>query len=214
MRIGRWGGIIPYWNTVSQPVNGAINYGTDPGYDVIRQGPYRLGIFAGYNYYKSNKSAYGCTQIADQASDCASPLPSSVLTITQDDTWQSLRLGFNSQIVIANRLELEADIAYAPYVSFSGADDHLLRSLISPESGTGQASSSKGLCRIPLLAAFHSVSAAAAGRCGRTTTPSPISAAPPPALARPNPPRRSFTAASYRDPTRSTRQRCFDNDRL
>ena len=66
-------------------------------------------------------------------------IPSSVLGITEDDTWQSLRVGVNGEIMITDQLKLGADVAYLPYVEFNGTDDHLLRipPFISPESGTG-----------------------------------------------------------------------------
>jgi opacity protein-like surface antigen len=130
-------GSVAYSNTTAQ-LKGNISYATvDGGYDFLRRGPFRLGVFVGYNYYKDDKGAYGCTQIANQFSDCASAIPSSVLSITEDDIWQSLRIGFNGQVMIADRLKLEADMAYLPYVNFSGIDNHVERSLISPESGTG-----------------------------------------------------------------------------
>ena len=95
--------------------------------------------FVGYNYYRENKSAYGCTQIANPLSDCVPAIPSSVLSITEDDTWQSLRVGVNGDIMITDQLKLGADVAYLPYVEFNGTDDHLQRipPFISPESGTG-----------------------------------------------------------------------------
>ena len=53
------------------------------------RGPgYKLGAFAGYNYYRENKSAYGCSQIANPLSDCVPAISSSVLVITEDDTWK------------------------------------------------------------------------------------------------------------------------------
>ena len=70
----------------------------------------------------------GCTQIANQLSDCVPPIPSSVLGITENDTWQSLRVGVNGEIMITDRFKLGADIAYLPFVQFNGTDDHLQRS--------------------------------------------------------------------------------------
>ena len=122
-------------------VQGDIDYATlDLGYDFFRGAGYKLGAFVGYNYYKENKSAYGCTQIANPLSDCAPAIPSSVLGITENDTWQSLRVGVNGDIMITDRFKLGADVAYLPYVEFNGTDDHLLRvpPFISPESGTGR----------------------------------------------------------------------------
>jgi opacity protein-like surface antigen len=133
-----FGGAIAYSNTLSTPVEGDIDYATlDFGYDFFRGAGYKLGAFVGYNYYKETKSAYGCAQIANTLSDCAPAIPSSVLIITEDDIWKSFRVGVNGDIMITDRLKLGADVAYLPYVQFNGTDDHVLRALISPESGTG-----------------------------------------------------------------------------
>jgi opacity protein-like surface antigen/outer membrane protease len=132
-----FGGTVAYSNTVSS-VQGDIDYATlDLGYDFFRGAGYKLGAFVGYNYYRENKSAYGCAQIANPLSDCAPAIPGSVLAITEDDTWQSVRVGVNGNIMITDQLNLGADVAYLPYVAFNGTDDHVLRTLISPESGTG-----------------------------------------------------------------------------
>ena len=123
-----FGGTVAYSNTLSDPVNGNIDYATlDLGYDFFRGLGYKLGAFVGYNYYKENKSAYGCTQIANPLSDCVPAIPSSVLGITENDTWKSLRIGVNGDIMITDQLKLGADIAYLPYVKFNGTDDHLQR---------------------------------------------------------------------------------------
>ncbi len=132
-----FGGTVAYSNTLSS-VAGDIDYATvDLGYDFFRGAGYKLGAFAGYNYYKDDKSAYGCTQIANPFSDCVPAIPGSVLSITEDDTWQSLRIGVNGEVMITDRLKVGADVAYLPDVEFNGTDDHLLRALIIPESGTG-----------------------------------------------------------------------------
>ena len=132
-----FGGTVPYSNTTSS-VKGEIAYATvDLGYDFFRGAGYKLGAFVGYNYFKENKSAYGCTQIANQLSDCVPSIDSSVLVITENDTWNSLRVGVAGDIMVTNRVKLGADVAYLPYVQFNGTDNHVLRSLISPESGRG-----------------------------------------------------------------------------
>lgn len=134
-----FGGTVPYSNTLSDPVKGSIDYATlDLGYDFFRGAGYKLGAFVGYNYYKENKRAYGCAQIANQLSDCVPAISSSVLGITEDDTWKSFRIGVNGEIMITDRLKLGADVAYLPYVTFNGTDDHVLRALIIQESGTGR----------------------------------------------------------------------------
>ena len=132
-----FGFTVPYSNTTSS-VKGEIAYATvDLGYDFFRGAGYKLGAFVGYNYFKENKSAYGCTQIANQMSDCVPSIGSSVLGITENDTWNSLRVGVGGDIMVTNCVKLGADVAYLPYVQFNGTDDHVLRSLIFQELGTG-----------------------------------------------------------------------------
>ena len=74
---------VPYSNTVSN-VKGSIDYATfDVGYSLFRGPNSKIGGFVGYNYYTENKSAYGCTQIANSNSDCVPSLPNSTLGITE-----------------------------------------------------------------------------------------------------------------------------------
>jgi opacity protein-like surface antigen len=135
---------IPYSNTVSDPLKGSIGYATfDLGYALLRGDGFKVGGFVGYNYYRENKSAYGCTQLAGAASGiCVPSIGNSTLGITEDDKWHSVRVGLNGVVTLLPGLQLTADAAYLPYVSFSGVDNHLLRTdvanTLSPESGTGQ----------------------------------------------------------------------------
>jgi opacity protein-like surface antigen len=133
---------VPYSNTQST-VTGDLAYGTfDVGYSVFRGPSANVGPFVGFNYYQENKSAYGCTQIANPYSDCVPAAPNSTLGITEDDKWYSLRVGLNGVVTLADRVKLTADAAYLPYVAFRGTDNHLQRTdvsdTISPETGTGQ----------------------------------------------------------------------------
>jgi outer membrane protease len=129
---------IAYSNTLSD-VTGTLAYGTvDAGYDLMRGPGYKLGSFVGYNYYTENKSAFGCTQIANGLSDCVPPIPNSILGITENDKWQSLRVGVAGELMVFDRLKLSGDLAYLPYVRFDGTDNHVLRTIVSPESGTGR----------------------------------------------------------------------------
>jgi opacity protein-like surface antigen len=133
---------VPYSNTISDPLKGKIVYGTiDAGYDVFRSAGQKVGVFVGYNHYKENKDAYGCVQIANPSSDCAPSLPGTVLAITENSTWQALRVGANAQLTLVPGLRLTGDVAYLPYVRFGGLDIHWLRAVDdnrSPESGQGR----------------------------------------------------------------------------
>lgn len=133
---------IPYSNTLST-VKGDLAYATfDVGYSVFRGPSANVGGFIGYNYLRENKQAYGCAQIANSNSDCVPAIANSVLGITEDDKWNSMRLGVNSVVKVTDRLTLTSDAAYLPFVSFTGTDNHLLRTdvsnTVSPETASGR----------------------------------------------------------------------------
>jgi opacity protein-like surface antigen len=135
-------GSVPYSNTAAT-TKGDLAYGTfDAGYSVFRGPSANVGGFVGFNYYRENKSAYGCTQIANPYSDCVPAVPNSVLGITEDDKWYSFRVGVNGVVTVWDRLKLTADAAYLPFVAFRGTDVHLQRfdvsNQTSPETGNGQ----------------------------------------------------------------------------
>jgi len=132
---------IPYSNTLSSTNNGKLGYATvDLGYDVLRGPGYKVGPFVGYNYFSERWNTFGCTQIANQFSDCAPALPATTQIGTQDSTWQSLRVGANSEVMLVPGLMLTTDVAYLPYVTMTGQDNHLGRATttFSDQQGTGQ----------------------------------------------------------------------------
>ena len=130
---------VPYSNTWSK-VDDEIRYGViDLGYDVWRDQVVRVTPFIGYSQFHQYMEGYGCVQLANPNSDCGTPVPVSVFAIAEDDTWHALRLGLAADIQIAPGLTLSADAAHLPYVRMNGVDDHVLRTLLSPEwaNGTG-----------------------------------------------------------------------------
>ncbi|MFL9499961.1 outer membrane beta-barrel protein [Rhodopseudomonas palustris] len=151
---------IPYSNTLSDPVKGSIAYATlDVGYNLLRGADYKFGGFVGYNYYRENKSAYGCVQTAGATSlVCAQPISATVLGITQNDTWHSLRVGLNGEFGLGRGFKLSADAAYLPYVKTFGTDTHLLRTdvpdKVSPSQGTGQGVQLEAILSYQLNSAF------------------------------------------------------------
>lgn len=138
------GGLVPYSNTLSDPVTGSIAYATgDIGYDMIRDRAGKLGAFIGYNYVRDDKIAKGCVQQgSNDLAPCADPISDTTAVISERNEWQSLRVGINGIVALTDRLQLQADAAYLPFVHVRGEDNHLLRSdfgsTISPEYGTGQ----------------------------------------------------------------------------
>ena len=93
------------------------------------------------NAFNQDMKAFGCTQLASAFSDCVPPIPTSVLAITEKDTWQSIRLGTAADFYVLPRVKVTADAAYLPYVWFNGTDNHVLRSLVSLRTATGEACS-------------------------------------------------------------------------
>ena len=129
----------PYSSTLSPQHSGDIGYLTaDVGYDFIRKPTYRLGAFVGYNLYRENLEAFGCTQQGGNPGICVPSIPSSVAVIKQDNTWHSLRLGLSGQTELSDRFTLKGDAAYI-YSYLDGYDHHLLRPSINPipENGSG-----------------------------------------------------------------------------
>jgi len=128
---------IPYSNTISS-VDDRITYWTvDVGLNHWRGPTYTVAPFVGYSQFRQDMKGLGCTQIANPASDCNPAIPTNVLAITEDDTWHAVRLGVVVDVTLAPRLTLSGEAAYLPYVRFTGTDDHVLRELVSPESGNG-----------------------------------------------------------------------------
>jgi len=128
---------VAYSNTRSNAVQGTIAYATgDIGYNLLESADYKFGPFIGYNYYREKKDAYGCVQISNEFSDCVTPFPNSVLGITENDTWNSLRVGFNGDVVLLPGLHLNTDAAYIPYTQFSGVDIHWQRTDVANQTST------------------------------------------------------------------------------
>ena len=109
-------------------VNGAMSYLTaDIGYDVLRGRDHKVGT-----------CAQGCEQLVSPGSGVCSPtIPNGTNVISENDTWHSLRVGTAAEVEILDRLKLGVDLAYLPYVFVESLDEHKVRSLNFPSTGTG-----------------------------------------------------------------------------
>jgi opacity protein-like surface antigen/outer membrane protease len=127
-----------YSNTLSNLTSTKMNYVTiDAGYDFLRGPGYKVGAFVGYNHVYEQYAANDCNQIAMPTSGICSPMISGVPVITETDKWNSMRVGMATDTWLTPQLRLVSDIAYLPYVKFTGVDNHWLRNLVIDESGTG-----------------------------------------------------------------------------
>ena len=119
-----WGALATHDNTgfmvTSATTSGWLNYAAaDVGYNVLLDRDYKIGPFIGYSYFRENVNATG---------------------LTQDETWQSLRVGVSAVATIWDRWGINGDVAYLPYAQFSGLDSHTTRVPVAfyPEDGTGR----------------------------------------------------------------------------
>jgi opacity protein-like surface antigen len=148
------GNFIPYSNTLSD-VDNRISYAiADVGYDWWRGSGYKIAPFIGFSWFEQHLKGYGCAQISNPNSDCGNPIATGVLVITEYDTWNALRLGTVVDLAIAPQLKLTVDAAYLPYVSFNGTDNHVLRTLVSPEDGSGTGAQIEAMLSYAVTDAF------------------------------------------------------------
>jgi hypothetical protein len=121
--------LVPYSATFSVLDDSFPLYGTvDIGYNVFRGGDFRVGAFIGYNYMRQVVSAQGCSQAAFNPQICGTfPIPATIKVITQDNNWNSLRLGLDGSVDITSRLRFSIDAAWLPMVWLNGTDAHWLR---------------------------------------------------------------------------------------
>jgi hypothetical protein len=135
---------VPYSNTVSDIKNSKMRYAAaDVGYNFLNWADGKVGAFVGYRYFYERVNGYGCLQIAT-AAGCINPAvfaaqPTSLLTLTEGETWRGAAIGLNSQVMLWPSVKLEVDAAYLPYVNRAGWDNHWNRPDINPqiENGNG-----------------------------------------------------------------------------
>ena len=128
-----------YSNTLSNLSSTNINYATiDLGYDFLHGPGYKVGAFVGYNHVYEQYAATDCNQIASPTSGICSPAITNTAVITETDKWNSLRVGLATVGWLAPQWKLSGEVAYLPYVKFTGVDNHWLRALVIDETGTGR----------------------------------------------------------------------------
>jgi hypothetical protein len=116
----------------NSPVKGdRIAYATlDVGGDFWGQGRNTLGLFAGYHYWRERLDAYGATWPVNFLGNAE--IPESVLVISNEATWQSLRVGVSWNTSLGPTTRLSLDGALLPYATLSNEDSHHLRSDLGP----------------------------------------------------------------------------------
>jgi opacity protein-like surface antigen len=135
-------GTVPTaYEVTASSASGWLKYAAaDVGYNVFHDANYKIGPFVGYSYFHQTMNAFGCSQLTTPGSVCDPPYPSNQPSISQDDTWQSLRVGASAIVTVWDRLAINGDVAYLPYAHFSGLDSHWLRPPVAffPQDGSGR----------------------------------------------------------------------------
>lgn len=122
-----------YSNTYSS-ASGNLSYFTiDVGYDLFKTEQVKVGTFLGYNHNPQHVNVYGCRQLAGALVCARPPSLENLLGISENDRYNSLRIGLTSRFELTDRLHFDAEAAYLPLVNFEGQDDHNARALIGPE---------------------------------------------------------------------------------
>jgi hypothetical protein len=121
-------GISPYSNTLSDQQHGTLSYFTlDYGYNFLFTPMYRVGAFVGYNMFNESENAYGCTQTQSNPFICVPAIPPSVLGITENSRWQSIRLGLAADTSLFECLRIGGEVAWVPRTYLHSFDTHWLR---------------------------------------------------------------------------------------
>ena len=76
----------------------------DVGFSVLRDWNYKFGPFVGYSYFRQNTNAFGCSFPVPAGQTCIGannqPVAPNQTILTQDETWQSLRVGVSAVATI------------------------------------------------------------------------------------------------------------------
>lgn len=127
-----------YSNSISDTRNGSTDFiNGDIGHEIVSRDDARLGVYLGYQHFREQTNAYGCTQIAHNRDNCGPPFPDNFKSLIETDNWDSVRVGINGTFAITDRLIFTGDFAYLPYSAFHGTDDHQFRQIVFHQPGHG-----------------------------------------------------------------------------
>jgi hypothetical protein len=113
-------------DTTSTVKGNGLGYASiDFGRDLWRFKNGTAGLFVGYQYWRERVDAYGVVSIP--GSTPIVPIPDSVPAITNETTWQSLRIGLAAAARVGPQTRFAFDAAFVPYAHVRDEDSHWLR---------------------------------------------------------------------------------------
>jgi len=109
----------------------------------IKHDGFRVIARESYFGFHQEMDAYGCTVVAFV--NCTpNPVPTSGSpVITENVTWNALRIGIAGETMLTDRLKISGEAAYLPSVHFDGLDQHFIGNSgvlaeIFPQWGNGR----------------------------------------------------------------------------
>src|SRR5262245_27648424 len=113
---------VPTMAETVSPASGKLHYFTvDFGHEAWRSGNTTVAVFGGYQQWNERIDGHG---LRDSFGPTA--LPPSVLVITNDLTWQAIRIGAEARSV-HGRTRVTLEGALVPYAKYRNEDSHHLR---------------------------------------------------------------------------------------
>ena len=112
----------PFHTMTLSATGGNLGYATiDIGRELVRTAQTVFGMYVGYQYWNEKVDGQGFSDAFGPAG-----LPPEVLAITNEITWQMLRLG--GEVRLTNgRTRFIVDAAWVPYATYRNEDSHYLR---------------------------------------------------------------------------------------
>jgi hypothetical protein len=118
-------GQVKFMDTTSSVTADALQFvSIDLGADVWRFTNGKAGLFIGYHFWRESVDAYG---IVVTVPPVGRTHPDSVLVISNEATWQSLRFGFAGTWNLAAPTRIMLDAAFVPRAHVRNEDSHWLR---------------------------------------------------------------------------------------
>ena len=88
-----------YSNTEHQVEDSSLRYGSiDVGKILMSGNGSELGAYAGYRYFYQRGRGFGCTQVGADKDLCGTPIPASMLGLTETGQWRGAAIGLNARL--------------------------------------------------------------------------------------------------------------------
>jgi TolA-binding protein len=145
--------IDPYSKT-SSATSGRLQYASvDLGYSVFEVERARFGAFVGYHHWLETVDARGCSQVGGNPFICFPALVSNAKVITEQDRWNTLRVGAEISANLTDRLSLLSEFAYT-WTRQQALDTHYFTFGSDPAAGHGAGFQAETILKYKITGSF------------------------------------------------------------